>query len=234
MSLIRKPVQIKRVPFWCVILYSLSPLAVLVLQNSLISSSCIGFCCHLHLCYGLTNVSSLSSKITTLEVNSPASRSPPPQVGFTQVHAEPWKGNTSSHHQRQVSPQHAFLLPYWSLFCYCHSPLSRPPSCWHQAPLPKELPCSRRARRFSICFWLQPKPTTPLLWTSLLLFINRHSLFTVFLRSGKEFEGVIHASYRQCQKRSLHMHRFNLAFGWYEAKLKTGPATSLLASAMLL
>ncbi|KAK4826091.1 hypothetical protein QYF61_005121 [Mycteria americana] len=44
----------------------------------------------------LMNMSSLSSKITTLEVNSPASHPPPPRAGFTQVPAEPWKGDTSS------------------------------------------------------------------------------------------------------------------------------------------
>lgn len=176
------------------IFFSLSPLAIPILQNSLISSGCTCFCCPLHLCYGLRNTSSLSSKITALEVNSPASHPPPPpppQVGFTQVPAEPWKGNTSSPEAATSKVgEPSTSLPassYWSLCCCCHSPFSRQPSCWHQAPWPKELPSSRRARRFSICFWLQPKPTTRLLWTSLLSFINTHSLFTVFLRSGKEF-----------------------------------------------
>ena len=80
--------------------FSLSPLAIPILQNSLISSGCTCFCCPLHLCYSLTNMSLLSSKITPLEVNSrafhtPPPPPPPPRAGFTQVPAEPWKGDTS-------------------------------------------------------------------------------------------------------------------------------------------
>jgi len=40
-------------------------------------------------------MSSLSSKVLTLEVISPASH-PPSRVGFQQVPAEPWGGDTSS------------------------------------------------------------------------------------------------------------------------------------------
>lgn len=97
MSLITKLAQIKRVLFWCVSLFftftSCSPNSPEQLNQL---SHCTRFCCPLHLCYGLMNMSSLSSKITTLKINFPASHPPPPHVGFTQVPAEPYKGDTSS------------------------------------------------------------------------------------------------------------------------------------------
>lgn len=146
-------------------------------------------------------MSSLSSKITTLEVNSPASHPPPPQAGFTEAPAEPWKGNTSSPEAAMSKVGESSMSLPASILVYF---LLLPLTLIHAAILltagPKSCPAAAEWEDSASLFGYSP---------------------TVFVRSEKEFIEVIGASYRQWQKRSLHMHGFNLLFRWYGAKLKT-------------
>lgn len=95
-------------------------------------------------------------------------------------------------------------------------------SCQGQVAQPKTCPAPGGRAGSAFLLLAAARPNHPLLQTSLLPF--RCGLFTVFLRSGKEFEGVIDASYRHCQKRLLCI---NPAFWCYGANLKTALATSL-------